>query len=216
MMRYAAILLAGFTAAGITMTPTSHDYGTVAVRATAQLMGTAVQQCEFKVVSCNYAHLYSGRFGWTSTLNGPATQYKENVQVGWVNGVASCIGSATTAFEGKSWTGTISGPGLLAIEWVDDPVYPWVYRITAACPTPDWPAGPNGEPATPSRRAELGHNDQSTYNMPDAAITAGMSLQQAIARVTRLQGSITNPSPDTDALNGVTGSITVSWDFNRN
>ena len=38
--------------------------------------GRVAQQpaCQMKVVSCNYAHLYSGTFNWTVTLSGPASQ----------------------------------------------------------------------------------------------------------------------------------------------
>lgn len=48
----AAALLAAAVGVASTLTPLSGD----GLRA----------ECEMKVVSCNYAHLYSGTFSWTS------------------------------------------------------------------------------------------------------------------------------------------------------
>jgi hypothetical protein len=94
-------------------------------------------------------------------------------------------------------------------------MYPWVYQITAACPTPDWPPGPNGEAATPSQPAELGHNDRSTYKQPDGLIRQGWTLEQAVAGLYRLQGTLSYPAPETDQLNGVSGAVVVSWNLTR-
>jgi len=185
-------------------------------RATVSLIGKGVAPiCTNRVVFCNYAHLYSGTFGWTRTLNGPNSQYKENVQVNITNGVAVCNGSATSSGQGKSQTGAITGKGLIAVEWLEDPMYPWVYQITAACPTPDWPAGPDGEAATPSQPAELGHNDQSSYHQPDQLIKPGMTLEQAIDALARIQGTLSYPAPETDQLNGVSGATVISWNLVR-
>jgi hypothetical protein len=183
---------------------------------TVPLKGNGVAPiCTNRVVFCNYAHLYSGTFGWNRTLNGPNSQYKETVEVTITNGVAVCNGSATSSGQGTSQTGAITGKGLFAVEWLDDPMYPWVYQITAACPTPDWPAGPNGEAATPSQPAELGHNDQSTYKQSDILIKPGMTLEQAIDVMYRIQGTLTYPAPETDQLNGVSGGVVVSWSLVR-
>jgi hypothetical protein len=273
----AVLLGAGFIAAGITITPSSHDYGKVAVRAwgyasfavsiptgagardtltvmktgadtadfdatddggcpalwrrgwcnyvvafrpkslgpktanlfvtdtrgnraTLQLKGEGVEPvCTNEWVFCNYAHLYSGTFGWTSGLAGPGSQYNEHVQVDIVNGVAMCNGAATSTSQGTSRTGAIHGNGIAAIQFVNDSAGKLVYRITVACPTPAWPAGSNGEPATPSERAELGHNDQQSYDQP------------ATAPAMDLIGSRSNPAPETDQLNGVTGNVVVRW-----
>ena len=185
-------------------------------RATVSLTGKGVSPiCTNRVVFCNYAHLYSGTFGWNRTLNGPNSQYRENVQVTITNGVAVCNGSATSSGQGTSQTGAITGKGLIAVEWLEDPMYPWVYQITAACPTPDWPAGPNGEAATPSQPAELGHNDQSTYHQPDQLIKPGMTLEQAIDALARIQGTLSYPAPETDQLNGVSGAVVVTWNLVR-
>ena len=154
--------------------------------------------CRMEVVLCNYAHLYSGTFGWTIGLSASGSQEREQVEVNVVSGRAACQGTASSSENGVTRTGRISGPGLIAVEFERDANRP-VYRIIVACPTPDWPAGPNAEPATPSRPAELGHGEQESYKQP--ATVPGMTLT----------GSYSNPAPETDALNGVTGTVTVSW-----
>ena len=179
----------------------------------AQLKGTGIGPlCLHRVVPCNYALHWSGTFGWTSTLNSEGSQYRETVQVNVINGSASCTGSATQSGNGRSLTGPIVGTGLFAVEFLHDPVYPWVYLITAACPSPHWPAT-DGYPATPSQPAELGHNEYTSEKQP--AASRRMDPQQLLRELPRLQGSITYPSPDTDPLNGVTGSVTVSWNLTR-
>ena len=183
------------------------------VKATASLKGTGVTPvCTNRVVFCNYAHLYSGTFNWTSNLNGPKSSYSETVSVAILHGVATCNGSATSTFEGRSRKGAINGSGLLAVEFdrdtVEDPVNAskstsrLVYRITVACPSPDWPASAD-EPATPSRPAELGDLQQQTYNQPASEV--GINLD----------GSTSYPAPESDALNGVTGAVQVNWSLKR-
>ncbi len=173
-------------------------------RATVPLRGEGVVAgCEWKVVSCNYGHLYSGTFRWTSGLSAPGSQYSEHVQVDIVNGVATCNGSATQSEQGQSRTGAITGKGLLAVEFERDDKKRLVYRITAACPTPDWPATPDAA-GTPSQRAEMGHNDRSTYEQPATAIAQA-----------DLTGSSSYPAPETDNLNGVTGAVSISWSLKQ-
>lgn len=178
-------------------------------RAIAQLTGKGISAvCLHRVVPCNYSHFFSGVFSWKIGLNGPKSTYSENVEVIITNGVAVCNGAATQREHGQSLTGAITGTGLIAVEFEADPIHTWVYKITAACPTPAWPATQDSE-ATPSQPAELGHNEQNSEKQPAGGV--GLTLQQAIAQLARLQGSITYPSPDTDPLNGVSGSVTVSW-----
>jgi len=182
-------------------------------RGSAQLKGKGVGAlCVHRVVPCNYAPLWTGTFSWTSVLNGPGSQYNETVQVDVVQGVAFCTGGATSSENGRSLTGRITGPALFAVEFLQDPMYPWVYRITVACPTPHWPATEDAA-ATPSRPAELGHNEYGSERQP-AASTA-MTLEHLVASLAKLEGSITYPSPDVDPLNGVTGNVTVSWNLRR-
>ncbi len=122
------------------------------------------------------------------------------VQVDVAGGAATCNGSVKDTEQGQSRVGTITGPGLIAIEFDTDFAGKPVYRITVACPTPAWPPGPNGEPATPSEPAELGHEEQNSYDNP-APGGVGMTLK----------GSYSQPS--SDPLNGITGQTLVGWEF---
>jgi hypothetical protein len=169
--------------------------------------------CVYRVVPCNFAHLWGGVFTWTSVGTGPGSRETETVEVNVVAGNATCTGGATSSSQGKTRTGRIMGKALFAVELLKDPVYPWVYRITAACPSPNWPATED-EPETPSRPAELGHGEMSSENQP-ATSDRTMTLEKLFSILSRLEGSITYPSPDTDPLNGVTGSVTVSWNLTR-
>ena len=153
--------------------------------------------CQMKVVSCNYAYLYSGRFSWTNALNGPASQFKEQVSVSVNNGVADCLGTVHETSNGQTQNGTISGPGLFAVEFELDSANKLVYRITAACPT----AAGMGSPVQP---AELGHHDMTTYEQRPATI----------AQKT-MQGTSNYPAPETDPVNGVTGTVQVTWNITR-
>ena len=154
-------------------------------------------RCQMKVVSCNYAYLYTGQFSWTNTINGSASQFREQVTVGVKNGVADCTGTVRETSNGQTTSGTVSGPGLFAVEFERDSTNKLVYRITAACPT----AAGTGSPAQP---AELGHHDQQTYEQ--RATTIGQKV---------LQGSSNYPAPETDAVNGVTGTVQVTWNITR-
>jgi hypothetical protein len=160
---------------------------------------TDVQEpaCQMKVVSCNYAYLYSGKFSWTNALNGPSSQFKEQVSVGVTNGVANCLGTVRETSNGQTVNGTVSGPGLFAVEFERDSTNRLVYRITAACPT----AAGMGSPVQP---AELGHHDQSTYEQ--RADTIGQKT---------LKGTSNYPAPETDPVNGVTGTVQVTWNITR-
>ena len=154
-------------------------------------------RCQMKVVSCNYAYLYSGQFSWTNTINGPASQFREQVTVGVKNGVADCQGTVRETSNGQTTSGTVSGPGLFAVEFERDSTNKLVYRITAACPT----AAGMGSPVQP---AELGHHDQQTYEQRASAI--GQKV---------LQGGSNYPAPETDSVNGVTGTVQVTWNVTR-
>ena len=153
--------------------------------------------CQMKVVSCNYAYLYSGQFSWTNTIKGSASQFHEQVTVGVKNGVADCLGTVTDTDNGQTTTGKVSGPGLFAVEFERDSTNKLVYRITAACPTAEGMG-------SPVQRAELGHHDRETYQQ--RATTIGQKA---------LQGGSNYPAPETDSVNGVTGSVQVTWNITR-
>jgi hypothetical protein len=160
-------------------------------------LGAQDPPCQMKVVSCNYAHLYSGEFSWTNTLNGPSSQFHEQVTVSVKNGVADCLGTVRETSNGQTTSGKVSGPGLFAVEFERDSAGKLVYRITAACPT----AAGMGSPV---QRAELGHHDQETYQQRATAIAQKV-----------LQGGSNYPAPETDEVNHVTGTVQVAWNITR-
>ena len=153
--------------------------------------------CKMTVVSCNYAYLYSGQFSWENTINSANSQFHEQVTVGVNNGVANCVGTVRETNNGQTQSGTVSGPGLFAVEFERDSTNQLVYRITAACPSP---AG-MGSPVQP---AELGHHDRETYEQRATTIAQKV-----------LKGGSNYPAPETDAVNGVTVSVQVTWNITR-
>ena len=153
--------------------------------------------CQMKVVSCNYGYLYSGQFSWANTIKGSASQFHEQVTVSVKNGVADCLGTVRETSNGQTTNGTVSGPGLFAVEFERDSANKLVYRITAACPT----AAGMGSPV---QAAELGHHDVETYQQ--RATTIGQKV---------VKGSSNYPAPETDEVNGVTGTVQVTWNITR-
>jgi len=153
--------------------------------------------CQMKVVSCNYAYLYSGQFSWTNTIKGPTSEFHEQITVGVKNGVADCLGTVRETDNGQTKTGKVSGPGLFAVEFERDSANKLVYRITAACPTAEGMG-------SPVQRAELGHHDLETYQQRATAIAQKV-----------LQGGSDYPAPETDPANNVTGTVHVSWNITR-
>jgi hypothetical protein len=170
-------------------------------RATASLRGEGVAQlCEAKLVPCNYAHLYSGSFGWTRSIRSARASTEISVAVSVVKGVATCSGSQTMWDEASGrMTGPIAGRGLIAVEFAEDTSGAPTYNITAVCPTVDHP-----DMGGPSHPAELGgENEQQSY--PQSTTAVGQDLV----------GGHSYPAPETDDVNGVTGVVTVRWDLKR-
>lgn len=155
--------------------------------------------CKMTVVSCNYAYLYSGTYGWQSKIRDADTQNETNLTVTVVQGTAVCAGfQAEIDLVTGSKKDTIMGPGLFAVEFGPDSANKLSYSITAACPEP----ASQGRPGSP---AELGNSTtQETYTQP--ATSVGMTL---------LQGTWTIPAPETDSINGVTGTLKVTWSLKR-
>ncbi len=176
--------------------------------AKATLTGTAVAPvCTNEVVFCNYAHLYSGTFNWINKNSSATSSHSENVVVTVTLGVAVCNGTVVDTENGQSTTGAVTGKGLIGVEFDEEvdqrtKTKQTVYRITAACPSPAFPAT-EYVAATPSRPAELGHFFQETLNQP--IVSVGFDLV----------GSISLPSPETDQLNGVSGAIQINWSLKR-
>lgn len=167
-------------------------------RATAALRGEGVAfVCEMRVVSCNYAYLYSGTFTWGIDLRAPKTTVTTSVTVNVTKGVATCSGTETTIdLESGTQTKSIGGDGLIAVEFVKDSADQLVYNVTAACPPP----AAAGSSAVP---AELGHTDMQSY--PVRATSVGMNVV----------GASTYPAPEEDPVNNVTGTVSVRWSLLR-
>ena len=175
-----------------------------------------VQECKPTVVPCNYAHMYSGTISWTESINGPAGTFNAAVGVTVKDGVGVCTGSETSVsisqFGRTTKTGTISGKALVAVEFdyyeevsgsANQPNRPMGYKVTAACPSADYPATPNGDAATPATPAELDGRERSSY--PQLAT----ALEQK-----QLKGT-NSSSPEDDPVNRVTSLLVVKWDLTK-
>jgi hypothetical protein len=181
---------------------------TAAWGAVTVALPTGAEPCEAKVVPCNYAHLYSGSFSWQSELLGPYGQNRRSVTVTVVKGTATCDGSETDVNISKvgdqtyttTEVGTIKGPGLIAVEFENDSAGAVIYRVTGACPSPRWEAARQ----SPVQPAELGNSyEEESYNQPASAMWID------------LVGNRSELHPDTDQVNGVSGTIRVTWSLKR-
>lgn len=168
-------------------------------RASASLRGEGVAEfCELKVVSCNYAHLYSGTFSWKIDLRDADTRTSTNVTVNVIKGVAACSGAFHEIDPNvEPIHGTISGPGLIGVEFLSDPVHPLAARIVVACPSTQ-------QPGVPSQPATLGNTN-----------TMDSDRQPAQAIGVNLSGTINYPAPESDPVNGISGTVQVTWDLKR-
>jgi hypothetical protein len=155
--------------------------------------------CLMNVVHCNYAHFYSGTYSWQSVISDADTRNETNLTVTVQLGNAHCTGfQSELDLKTGSSKDTISGPGLFAVEFGPDSANKLSYTITAACPSPAY----QGRPPRP---AELGKSfSQESYTQP--ATSVGM---------TPLVGSWSIPAPETDSINGVIGTLKVSWSLKR-
>jgi hypothetical protein len=174
--------------------------------ATATLTGTGViPLCTYTVVPCNYAHLYDGTFSWTIRLQGPHGSDDLSVIASIEAGRVNCNGSQVTRRpDGVSWTGTIVGRGLIGVEFIADEAYPLASSITVACPSARFPDHADGSRGWDSEPAEVG-SSFSFQTPPARARVAGEPLA----------GTLNYPPPETDALNGVTGTVSVQWNLWR-
>ena len=166
------------------------------------LTGEAVEPlCTNEVVWCNFAHLYYGSFYWKIDLRGPAGSNVIDVAVTVDAGKAWCTGSELETGPGGPWRGSITGPGLIGVEFLDDK---GTYRITVACPSPEFPDHPDGSAGRASEEAALGTSYSiETYKQTAKAVRAD------------LIGGSNYPAPETDPVNGVTGSVSLTWELTR-
>jgi hypothetical protein len=173
-------------------------------RVSVPLTGRGVQPiCVPKVVFCNYAHLYSGVFSWNYVLRGPGSSSTVIAQADIRGLDVTCNATETIAAKGSDTHVFISkGKGLVAVEFKVDDENRKVYNITVACPTP-------GNKDTPSQPAELGHFDQQTYDQlkTDSGVVVSPGVD--------LCGTSSSPAPEADDVNGITGTVVVTWELRR-
>ena len=148
--------------------------------------------CRMYLVPCNLGEAYSGTFQWTFVVEGPAGKTTETVTARVVRGKTTCEGSVVST-DGSTQTGPIRGNGLLTVEsglgTDDDPAQPW-YQIAVACPGVDGAA------------ARMGGGETSTYKQPLWGLAS-------------LEGSHEEEHPDTDPVNGVSGTVRLRWSLSR-
>jgi len=172
----------------------------------AVLTGEAVEPlCTTTVVWCNFAHLYSGSLSWKIDLRGVHGSNQISIEVTVDAGEAWCTGSEIETGPAGPWRGTITGPGLIGVEFLSASGGKLEYRITVACPTPEFPDHADGSQGQASEPAELGNG----YSIE--------TYTQAAAEMNQLElsGGRTYPAPETDPVNGVTGSVSLTWKLTR-
>jgi hypothetical protein len=160
--------------------------------AAASAQGTLM--CKPVVVHCNYAAHYSGTVDYTNRLDGPSYHRVESVSVTFQKGVAMCSGSVTETDASGTKTGTIGGPGLIAVEFDQDSDVGKYYEVTAACPS----AAGMGSPVTPP---ELDGREYKSYKQP-STLKPGDALS-----------GTTTSHPDDDPVNGARSTVQVSWNI---
>ena len=147
--------------------------------------------------------LFVGKIEWTDYVTGPNGSSKETVVAvvdtgSWrYNGelnlrhVVSCHVVFVEVDQGQSKTTVADGPGLLEIffQKADE------YSFTAACPNAIY---------TPPRQAEWSHAQESSTQRWQPKVSG-----QAFPEV--LTGGWSVPHPASDALNGVGGTLTLTW-----
>ena len=199
-------------------------------RGSAVLTGTGIVGCRpDAAVSCNYADQYSGTFSWSSVLvtrsgdpSGP--EYKAlataSVKVRLTKGLAFCTGSqsdSTMSLEGgrldelRETLGTISGPGIFAIEFFGDNGQ-LAYKVTAWCPT--------GQGTLITKNYRTRETTTANFKASPAKVggSGGMEIdpQPASAIGMDLAGSLPGRvHPDADPLNGVSGTLDITWSLKR-
>jgi hypothetical protein len=187
--------------------------------------------CRPRLVSCNYAEFYSGTLHRRSVMqvqgdkqaSGMVSTFTEDWIVEVKEGRAVCRGTVQGLEE--SWSGgtlegrrrrggTISGDGLLAVEFgrgtEDNPNQPFV-QISIACPTAA------GQDTLESFRNGGSFEVQPfRSDPPDLDGNGWATGEQATPADQRvLTGHFSEEAPEADPVNGVTGTITFDWSLTR-
>jgi hypothetical protein len=184
----------------------------------------------------DWTKAYSGVIEITDFVTGPANWARETLRVTLTSGIAYCNGS----YQSKEKSVGIQGSGLFQIFFQDGNVYKYdpsldstadsedeaaadskdrqkqdkvlepVYSFVFACPP-----GPYGSPGPASWT-----DSHQSYNQPipksgamkSCKTVASCSAMKAIAGLPPfLCGTWNIPNPASDPLNGVSGTLTLTW-----
>lgn len=192
--------------------------------ATATLTGEGIFGCQPHLVACNYAYSYSGTVTVATDEAAPSGNrrghWRTSLDIRVDRGVATCIGVQNDWEEewggaqlNKRWTasGTISGPGMFAIEFRKERGGPLTYVMSFSCPSPtlkttevDHISGTSSNGSSPSEPADWRHAGPAADPQPASQI--GMSP---------LSGLQKDPRADDGTGSGVTGMTTITWSLTR-
>jgi hypothetical protein len=126
---------------------------------------------------------YSGQIAFQHTIIGTHGRNSYSADVLVVGERAFCSGNAVDVSEGGTQTTSLNGPGLFELRWNDGTTYSFEF----ACPNP-------------------------SQNQPKAAWSEAISSYQQQGKTgDPLKGSWSEPAPETDEVNAVTGTIRMSW-----
>lgn len=186
--------------------------------------------------TCSESDFYSGKLTWHEKLtadlgggSGDSSTSRRTVSIDIVitSGAVQCQGTVTE--EAKAWSsgqltinetmkGVIAGPGIFKITFdkggshtvgdqdVDLNDNTPSYDVAVVCPAPEetHTSGSNTR-VTPAEPAEWGSSyELHTYSWPGSFTTPA------------LIGKSSYRHPDADPVNGVTGSVDVSWSLTKN
>jgi hypothetical protein len=128
---------------------------------------------------------YSGTISYKRTIVGPYGNYTFNADIAILGEKAFCQGSIIDVSEGGTKTFSLNGPGLFELRWNGAAEY----EMTMSCP----------DPSQNHQRAEWADSFES--------------YKQKGANGQTLKGSWSEPAPETDPINGVTGTIQMTWEL---
>lgn len=201
---------------------------------TADSLGRLVLQACSGRATCAEADFYSGTFEWKESLtssmgSGGDRSYSSrtlDIVMTVAAGRVGCRGAVTerserwssgTQMEDRHALGSIAGPGLIRIEFSEGGMHSVggdeveldddapSYNITVVCASPTMTVTGGGERViTPSEPARWGSSyEVQTYDWLGDFAQRGLS------------GTATWNHPDSDPINGVSGSVTVIWNLTK-
>lgn len=129
---------------------------------------------------------YTGTIGYQHTIVGGHGRSNYSVDVLVVSEQAFCKGTLVDVGDGGTQTTSLDGPGLFELRWngADE------YAFQFACPNPS--------------------QNQAEAAWAEAIESYQQQLKPKQSKAT-LTGKWSEPAPETDELNGVTGNIQMTW-----